>query len=522
MTAADLLVQSLRQRGVEWIATLCGHGLDPLLNAAREADLRLVDVRNEQTCAYMADACGRLTRRPGICAVSSGVADVNALAGVANASFDRAPLLLISGAGPTATAGKGHFQDLDQVALARPITKFSASIDNAEHTLRLLDEAFARAMADPRGPVHLMFPLDVQATELSGCDIGAVSSVVSDIATTEADLQDIARALTIAKAPLVIAGSGIFYNGSAFEMLRFCTDFHIPVVTPIWDRGAVDQPSRVFLGVVGAATGEPAVLSDADCILLAGAEIDYRIRYLQPPFVREDARIFRIGADWNALAARSGKRPAKQGAARENWLATCVERRDDFRRAVEHRAEEQARRGLHAIHIIRAIQEVLLENPVLLIDGGSIGQWAQQLLCRDRYPGDWLTCGRSGVVGWGIGGAMAARLAFSERPVILLSGDGAFTFNVADLESAVRQSLPFVAIVADDRGWGITRLAQIREFGVPIASSLGPIAFDRLALSLGAHGVGASTPGEIAHELRKAIDKPVVTVIHVPITGGNP
>ncbi len=196
--------------------------------------------------------------------------------------------------------------------------------------------------------------------------------------------------------------------------------------------------------------------------------------------------------------------------------------RDDFRRAVEHRAEEQARRGLHAIHIIRAIQEVLLENPVLLIDGGSIGQWAQQLLCRDRYPGDWLTCGRSGVVGWGIGGAMAARLVFSERPVILLSGDGAFTFNVADLESAVRQSLPFVAIVADDQGWGITRLAHIREFGVPIASSLGPIAFDRLALSLGAHGVRVSTPGEITHELRKAIDKPVVTVIHVPITGGNP
>jgi thiamine pyrophosphate-dependent acetolactate synthase large subunit-like protein len=120
MTAADLLVQGLRQHGVEWMATLCGHGLDPLLHAARQAGLRLVDVRNEQTCAYLADAFGRLTRRPGVCAVSSGVAQVNALAGVANASFDCAPLLLISGAGPSATAGKGHFQNLDQVALARP------------------------------------------------------------------------------------------------------------------------------------------------------------------------------------------------------------------------------------------------------------------------------------------------------------------------------------------------------------------------------------------------------------------
>src|SRR5689334_3859845 len=124
MTAADLLVRALRQGGVEWIATLCGHGLDPLLNAAREAGVRLVDARNEQTCAYVADGFSRLTGRPGVCAVSSGVAVINALSGVANASFDCAPLLLISGSGPSGTAGKGHFQDLDQVSLARPLTKF--------------------------------------------------------------------------------------------------------------------------------------------------------------------------------------------------------------------------------------------------------------------------------------------------------------------------------------------------------------------------------------------------------------
>jgi acetolactate synthase-1/2/3 large subunit len=520
MTAADLLVQGLREHGVEWIATLCGHGLDPLLNAARQAGLRLVDVRNEQTCAYAADAFGRLTGKPGVCAVSSGIAQVNALAGVANAWFDGAPMLLISGAGPTATAGKGHFQDLDQVGLARPITKFSASIDHSECTLRLLDEALAIAVADRRGPVHLMFPLDVQATEMSGPV--AASPVIEVKATTNPDLQEIAGALAAANAPLVIAGSGIFYNGSGPEMLRFCTNFQIPIVTPIWDRGSVDRPCTVFLGVVGAATGGPEVLSHADCILLAGAEIDYRIGYLRPPLVRTDAAIFRIGADWTALAASCRKVRAKSSRERESWLATCVQRRDDFRRGVEHRAEQQTGEGLHAIHVIRAIEGVLSDNPVLLIDGGSIGQWAHQLLCCGRYPGDWLTCGRSGVVGWGVGGAMAARLAFPGRPVILLSGDGAFTFNVADLEAAVRQNLPFVAIVADDQGWGITRLGQIRQFGVPAASSLGPVVFDRLALSLGARGVRVSTPAEIAHELRNAIDQPAVTLIHVPITGGNP
>jgi acetolactate synthase-1/2/3 large subunit len=225
--------------------------------------------------------------------------------------------------------------------------------------------------------------------------------------------------------------------------------------------------------------------------------------------VRSDARVFRFRKHWDALAAD----------VHEGWLAQCAARHKEFRRGVEQSAASDR---LHAVDIIRAILDVLADDPVLLIDGGSIGQWAHQLLCHDRYPGHWLTCGRSGVVGWGVGGAMAARLVFPKRPVILLSGDGAFTFNVAELECAARQKLPFVAIVADDLGWGITRTGHIRQFGEAIASSLGPIAFDRLAESLGAHGVRATTPQEVTAELRSAIAKPAVTIIHAPIVGGNP
>src|SRR5579872_4607708 len=98
MTAAEVLIRELQERGVQWMATLCGHGLDPLFQAARSAGMRLVDTRNEQTASYIAESAGRLTRQPGVCAVSSGIAHVNALTGVANAWFDRAPMLLISGA----------------------------------------------------------------------------------------------------------------------------------------------------------------------------------------------------------------------------------------------------------------------------------------------------------------------------------------------------------------------------------------------------------------------------------------
>jgi acetolactate synthase-1/2/3 large subunit len=117
---------------------------------------------------------------------------------------------------------------------------------------------------------------------------------------------------------------------------------------------------------------------------------------------------------------------------------------------------------------------------------------------------------------------MAARLAFPDKPVILLSGDGAFTFNATDLECAVRQKLPFVSIVADDTSWGITRSGHIAQFGKAISSGLGPIAFSKLAESLGARGVTASTPQSIAIEIERGLNAGEVTVVHVPIAGGNP
>src|ERR1041385_1351692 len=167
MNAVEILIAALRARGVDWIATLCGHGLDPLYHAAAHGGMRLIDTRNEQTASYIADAFGRLTRRPGVCAVTSGVAHANAISGLLNAWFDAAPMILISGAGAQRTAGMHHFQDVDQVAIAAPVTRFARSIDHPERVTELLDEAWRRALGPPSGPVHLTFPLDVQQAEVA-------------------------------------------------------------------------------------------------------------------------------------------------------------------------------------------------------------------------------------------------------------------------------------------------------------------------------------------------------------------
>jgi acetolactate synthase-1/2/3 large subunit len=510
MTSVESFIQGLQQKGVNWMATLCGHGLDPLFHAAKRAGMRLVDTRNEQTAGYIAESYGRLTRQPGVCCTSSGIALVNALTGAANAYFDGAPMMVISGAAAQSTAGLGHFQDFDAVAAAAPVTKYSRLIDRPERSMQMLDDAWGAAVAARPGPVHLMYPMDVQTAEV---EKQVYAGRYSPGLTATGDMERLGAALAKAERPLLVAGSGVYYAGTGAAMLEFSRRYAIPVVVPIWDRGVVDTPSETFMGVIGAASGGPSLLADADCIVLAGADIDYRLGYLEPPAIAEGAGVFEAVRGWEDLGA--GLKPFT------GWLAEARRRRSDWAAGIAATGAEQAKAGTHAIHVIAAIKNVLGADGCLLVDGGSIGQWMHQSL-DDRYPGHWLTCGRSGVVGWGLGGAMGARLAYPDRPVVLLSGDGAFTFTVAELECAARQKLPFVAVVADDQKWGITNTGHQRQFGEAISSSLGPIAFDKLAESLGARGVRVTDPARIQPELEKAVASGEVTVLHVPIVGGNP
>jgi acetolactate synthase-1/2/3 large subunit len=490
MTGADLFVQHLQQRGVTWVATLCGHGLDPLYAAGRQAGLRLIDCRNEQAASYMADACGRLTGRPGVVFSSSGVAHVNGLTGLTNAWFDGAPLLLVSGAAALDTMGRGHFQDLDQVALARPVAKYAALIDSPGAIPAHVAAAFAA-----RGPAHLTFPMDVQRAEAQAAP-----------APPDPPRQPVPPppSFSPGKRPLLVAGSGVFYSRQSEAVVRFCERHSIPVVVPIWDRGSIDRPIPQFMGFIGAATGGSSQLDDADLVLVCGATPDYRLKYLHGV---------------NAVRIEPEHLDQLDLPPTPDWLAECQRRRDEFRCRFEASALRPAA-GLHSVDIIAALRQVVTDGTVLLIDGGSIGQWCHQLLC-DRYPGHWLTCGPSGVVGWGIPGAMAARLCYPDRPVLLVSGDGSFTFTPAELECAARQHLPFVALVADDQAWGITALGHKRQFGETISSGLGPIDFALLAQALGCYGERICEPAAIAPAIRRAFEADRPTVLHIPIVGGN-
>ncbi len=541
MTGGDVLVQMLKERGVEFVTTLSGNGLGGFYSACARGGLRLVDFRNEQAASLAADAVARLDGKLAVCASSSGGAHCNAIVGLMNAWYDGAPVLLISGASEHNRTDWGKFQDLDQVALAAPVCKYARLVDRTERLAFLVHEACSRALAARSGPVHLTIPADVLKGEAplappslaaAGRDAKAAAAPAPGV------LREVADLLERAERPLLIAGSGAFYAGAGKALAAFASATDIPVMVPIWDRGVVDRPLPQSIGVIGAASGEPRVLPDADLVLLAGARVDYRIGYAEPPAVNPNARFVRIDSDGDEL--RQGRQadvamladPASALSALTSevkkrgrgpcaaWLSEVKRRERAFRASWTGPIPNAP--PITGRHIVEALKPLLTDETLFLIDGGNIGQWAHMLA--DKYPGNWLTCGPSGLVGWGVAGAIGAKVAHPDRPVVLLSGDGAIGFGLMDLETAVRHRTPFVTVLADDSAWGIVMSGQLKaegEGGV-IASRLGPVDYVRVAEGLGAQGVRVKRPDEIAPAVEKGLRSGMPTLVHVPIAVGGP
>jgi len=518
--------------------------MDPFYVACKRHGLRLVDVRNEQAAGYMADVVGRLTRRVGVCSASSGVAHVNALTGLTNAYFDGSPVLLITGASESRTTGMGNFQDLDHMALARPVCKLVQRVERPERIALAVHEAVTTAESGRPGPVHLSIPSDVFQAPVHKADVERwLVELESHRATAAAPRSaadpDLVRQsvdiLARSQRPLVVAGSGVFYAGGEEALGRLAAALGAPVVTPIWDRGSVSRPTPEFLGVIGAASGGPALLADADAIILAGARVDYRTGYMKPPAIAAKARVIRIDREPGELGqgvspdvGLLGDPAVVLAQLHEVWQRRGQPARADWLREAQKRnaryrarwAKAPACPPMTGQHLVEALRPVLSDDLLFLIDGGNIGQWAHVLLW-DRYPPHWLTCGASGVVGWGLPGAIAAKLLHPDRPVLLLSGDGAIGFTITELEPAVRHRVPIVVVVADDQAWGIVASGQKRSLGEPIASLLGPVDYAKVAEGFGAHGVTAHSPAELTAAVRQglATDRPTVIKVALALLG---
>ncbi len=537
MNGAELLVSILKQSGVEHVAVLCGNGLNAFLTACMDAGVRIIDVRNEQAAAYMADTWGAMTGRLGVVAVSAGPGHTNAITGLTNAHFDGRPLLLISGCSEAETRGLGHFQELDQVAMVKPVTKYARLVERPDQLAHEAMTAVQTALSGRPGPVHLTITGDVMGGPVP--DPGAATGRgplmrVAPCAAPDCGLVgEVAEALAGAERPAIVTGSGCFYAaaGLALQQLADATD--IPIFSLMWDRGCIDDCWPQYVGPTTAeCNGAFPLLAEADVIVTLGARVDFRLGYGRPPVCAPDAHFIRVDADANevrrgpadlavvadprslctALLGEVGNAPRHT-----DWLLQVREARAAF---VDKWSDLlcELETPLPALCVMRTLKPFLDEDITFLLDGGNIGRWAHMMLW-DRHPAFWHTCGTSGVVGWGIPGAIAARLARPESPLLLLSGDGSAGFTLGDIETAVRFGVPFVAVVASDAAWGI--VAECFPEDCRCGSKLGDLRFDRVATALGARGVYIEHGSQLGPAIAEGLALDAVTVIHVPLLLGG-
>ncbi len=530
LTGGGLVARVLKQAGVGHVFTLCGGHILPVYEGCLDEGIGVIDVRHEQAAAHAADAYARLTRNVGVAMVAPGPGVTDAVTGVANAYAARSPLLLIGGAAPLGLRGLGALQEMEQVALLRPITKGSWTVPETRQIPEVLTTAIRTALSGRPGPVFVEIPVDLLMTSIEDRLAPIPQRYVHrPRAAVDADgLTRLEGLLATSQRPVVIAGGGVYWDDASKSLAAFAERAGVPVFMNGAGRGALPTAHpNAFAHSRGMALG------GADLVLVLGAPLDFRLGYGRPPTFAEDASVVMIDGDPAELGRN---RPLALGLSADldvalRQLTEIVPRATAARAApwlTWLRAREtESRHTLEAFcassevpishyRLAAEIARVITPETTIVGDGGDVVGCASKVVPLHR-PGQWLDPGPLGCLGVGPSFALTAKLLRPEQRVLLIAGDGALGLNFMEIETAVRFGLPLTVVVGNDGGWGQIRNPQLALYGQAraVATSLPYTRFDLMTEAVGGRGVVVTEPGDIAPALTRAVDSDEVWCVNV-------
>jgi thiamine pyrophosphate-dependent acetolactate synthase large subunit-like protein len=544
----DRVADALLAHGVPSIFTLCGGHISPILSAAKARGIRIIDVRDEATAVFAADATARLTGLPGVAAVTAGPGISNTITALKNAQLAQSPVILIGGAAPTALQGRGALQDIDQRPLVAPHVKLFRKITRVRDLGPAVDEAFEVAQAGVPGPVFIECPVDLLYDEASirqwyadaagkGTSLGdralrfylnrhvkkmfdgstdVIAPQVRPVApprATDASLKAALAALAKAERPLMDIGSqALVMSREAKHLAEAVAKLGVPVYLSGMARGLLgrDHPLQMRHQRRNA-------LREADCVLLAGVPCDFRLDYGK--HVRRSATL--IAANRSTRDARLNRRPdvAALGdaglfiqalaqampEAGARWSGWCESLR---RRDAEREAEIDAQAAVPGEYVnpltfFRALEAEAGDQAVFVADGGDFVATASYVL-HPRTPLSWLDPGAFGTLGVGAGFAIGAALARPDSEVWIVWGDGACGWGLAEIDSLVRQGIPVIAVVGNDAGWTQIAREQVKMLNDDVATVLARTAYHHVAAGFGAEGLEVKQAHEVQPALQRA------------------
>ncbi len=515
-----LAARALKQAGVECIFTLSGGHVMAIYDGCLDEGIKIIDVRHEQAAVHAADAWSRLNPGKIGCAVlTAGPGVTDGVTGVANAWRANSPILVIGGQGPFSNLRRGSLQEMDHVAVMKPITKWADTCYDTKRIPDYIEMALRNAVSGNPGPAFLEIPMDVLSGEVEWDEVRMPKMRPEAPLLTPAmtDINEAAGILAGAERPVMMVGTSVKWSNASGAVQKFIEQTHIPTFVNGMGRGTVKPGTTELLNRV-----RKEAIKQCDVFVCAGVLLDFRLGYGNT--IPADAKVIQldlenelIGTNRSPDAAVVGNIAAAldalgdavtaQGSAPDYtaWRDQLIEREAELEAAF--RAElDSDEVPIDPLRLCREIRDFVDDKDVILIgDGGDIVAQASKVL---PVPEEncWMDPGPLGTLGVGMPFALAAQLAKPDKRVLIIYGDGAFGLNGFEYDTAVRFNLPVVGIVGVDAAWGQMARPQVQVYGADrlVATKLNYTRYDKIVEAMGGYGEYCERPEEIGPALERA------------------
>ena len=524
--AGQLIARRLRASGIDTVFTLSGGHLFSIYDGCRSEGIRLIDTRHEQTATFAAEGWSKVTRVPGVAALTAGPGVTNGMSAMAAAQQNSSPLLVLGGRAPALRWGMGSLQEIDHVPFVAPLARFAATAQSAEAAGRLVDEALRATVGAPSGVGFVDFPMDHVFSHVSSMsdDDGRPGALDDLPPSPGADPDALDRAcelLCAAQRPVIMAGTNVWWGRGEAALLRLAEQRQIPVLMNGMARGVVpaDHP-------LAFSRARSKALGEADVAVVIGVPMDFRLGFgkvfgSQTQLIvadrvvpeREHPRPVAAGL-YGDLTATLSALAATGGAEHQGWVDQ-LRTAETAARDLEKAELADDRTPLHPMRVYAELAPMLDRDAIVVIDGGDFGSYAGRVI--DSYlPGCWLDSGPFGCLGSGPGYALAAKLARPDRQVVLLQGDGAFGFSGMEWDTLVRHNVPVVSVIGNNGIWALEKHPMEALYGYSVVAELRPgTRYDEVVRALGGRGELVSTPAELRPALERAFASGLPSVVNV-------
>ncbi|MCP4951876.1 MAG: thiamine pyrophosphate-binding protein [Proteobacteria bacterium] len=547
-----LLALALYEKGIEQVFTLSGGFCNPALEGFADLGINVINCPHEQIAGHLADGYTRISRKPAVCLVGpEGFA--NAIPAMMEAWGERSPVIFVTGSSTLKRQGSGGFKEIDDVAIAAPLTKYSASVTDGLRIREFVDRAYKTALSGYPGPVHLSVPVDImfssyeRTAQLEERPFNHAATRPPRAWPCPEDLRRVMTVLSRSERPMLIGGHGVWWAGAEALLETVGRDLSIPIFNVPYHQKLLPEGSPAYMGLADIHQYGPSkeALESADVVVLLGGRLDNQMNFGNPPLFPTTCRLICVngsaeeieqnraaddvllsdpGAFLEALLALNH---SGQWQAPKDWLSSQRENREKWVQQMLRDIDEDATpgRGAHPLQLALDVQSAMGDNDWLVIDGGNTHFWSEIAVniagWQGKNLGGILHPGSFSMLGVGVSFALASKLRFPDSNAVVISGDGAFLSGGLSIETAFQENVP-ITVVIDNNG-GLTTISQQQEHlfenGQHVATDFRDIPFHTLFEGLGGYGELVEQPEEVAPAVRRAIASGKTACINVRTRG---